>query len=55
MKADWRARLDAELEAAQAYRSNKADWLDGRWAGFKAARRPATIRAAAIPALRSKR
>jgi 2-oxoglutarate dehydrogenase E1 component len=37
MKADWRARLDAELEAAQAYRSNKADWLDGRWAGFKAA------------------
>ncbi|MGZ3410449.1 MAG: 2-oxoglutarate dehydrogenase E1 component [Rhizomicrobium sp.] len=37
MKADWRARLDAELEAGQAYRSNKADWLDGRWAGFKAA------------------
>ena len=37
MKADWRARLDVELEAAQAYRSNKADWLDGRWAGFKAA------------------
>ena len=37
MKADWRARLDAELEAAQSYRANKADWLDGRWAGFKAA------------------
>ncbi len=35
MKADWRARLDAELEAAQNYRANKADWLDGRWAGFK--------------------
>ncbi|MBX6328856.1 MAG: 2-oxoglutarate dehydrogenase E1 component [Pseudolabrys sp.] len=37
MKADWRARLDAEFEAAQGYRPNKADWLDGRWSGFKAA------------------
>jgi 2-oxoglutarate dehydrogenase E1 component len=37
MKADWRARLDAEFEAAQGYRPNKADWLDGRWAGLKAA------------------
>src|SRR5580700_966423 len=37
MKADWRARLDVELEAAQSYRANKADWLDGRWAGFKTA------------------
>src|ERR1700730_913471 len=35
MKADWRGRLDVELEAAQSYRANKADWLDGRWAGFK--------------------
>jgi 2-oxoglutarate dehydrogenase E1 component len=37
MKADWRARLDGELESAQSYRANKADWLDGRWAGFKSA------------------
>jgi 2-oxoglutarate dehydrogenase E1 component len=37
MKADWRKHLDDELEAAQSYRANKADWLDGRWAGFKAA------------------
>ena len=37
MKADWRSRLDAELEAAQSYRANKADWLDGRWSGFKTA------------------
>jgi len=37
MKADLRARLDAELEAAQNYRANKADWLDGRWAGFRSA------------------
>jgi 2-oxoglutarate dehydrogenase E1 component len=35
MKADWRTRLDGELEAAQSYRANKADWLDGRWSGFK--------------------
>ena len=35
MKADWRSRLDTELEAAQSYRANKADWLDGRWTGFK--------------------
>jgi 2-oxoglutarate dehydrogenase E1 component len=38
MKADWRARLDAELEASQSYRPNSADWLDGRWADIKAAR-----------------
>ena len=37
MKADWRARLDAEFEAGQGYKPNKADWLDGRWAGLKAA------------------
>src|SRR5262245_22187413 len=35
MKADWRARLDAELEAGHSYKANKADWLDGRWTGFK--------------------
>ncbi len=37
MKADWRAKLDTEFEAAQSYRANKADWLDGRWSGFKTA------------------
>jgi 2-oxoglutarate dehydrogenase E1 component len=37
MKADWRARLDAEFEASQGYKANKADWLDGRWSGMKAA------------------
>src|SRR5438034_4036205 len=35
MRADWRARLDAELEAGSGYKPNKADWLDGKWAGFK--------------------
>jgi len=38
MKADWRSRLDAEYEAGQGYKPNKADWLDGRWTGLKAAR-----------------
>jgi 2-oxoglutarate dehydrogenase E1 component len=36
-KTDWRARLDAELEAGAGYKPNKADWLDGKWAGFKVA------------------
>ena len=38
MRADWRGRLDAELEASQGYKANSADWLDGRWADIKAAR-----------------
>jgi 2-oxoglutarate dehydrogenase E1 component len=38
IKAEWRARLDAEFETASSYRPNKADWLDGRWSGLKAAR-----------------
>jgi 2-oxoglutarate dehydrogenase E1 component len=38
MKSAWRAKLEAEFEAAQAYKPNKADWLDGRWSGLKAVR-----------------
>ncbi len=37
MKADFRSHLEAEYEAGQSYRPNKADWLDGRWSGFRAA------------------
>ncbi len=37
MRADWRARLEAEFEGAQGYKPNKADWLDGRWSGLKPA------------------
>jgi 2-oxoglutarate dehydrogenase E1 component len=40
MKADWRTRLDAELEASQGYKPNNADWLDGRWADIKVSRDP---------------
>ena len=35
MRADWRERLEAEHQAGQAYSSNKADWLDGRWSNVK--------------------
>src|SRR6201997_5458143 len=35
MRADCRAKLDLELEASQSYKANSADWLDGKWAGFK--------------------
>jgi 2-oxoglutarate dehydrogenase E1 component len=31
MTASFRARLDEELAAADSYKPNKADWLDGRW------------------------
>jgi 2-oxoglutarate dehydrogenase E1 component len=37
MRADWRAKLDTELEASQGYKANSADWLDGRWSDIKAA------------------
>src|SRR5580704_8698752 len=37
MKVDIRAKLDGEQQAGQNYRPNKADWLDGRWAGLKKA------------------
>jgi 2-oxoglutarate dehydrogenase E1 component len=36
MKADWKNRLEAEFESAVGYKPNKADWLDGKWAGLKA-------------------
>jgi 2-oxoglutarate dehydrogenase E1 component len=32
MKSEFRSHLDQELAAADSYRPNKADWLDGRWA-----------------------
>jgi len=32
--AAFRALLEEEFEAASTFRPNKADWLDGRWAGL---------------------
>ncbi len=37
MKADYRQRLEDALSVATGYKANKADWLDGRWAGLKTA------------------
>jgi 2-oxoglutarate dehydrogenase E1 component len=38
MRADWRAKLDLELESSQSYKPNSADWLDGKWSEIEAAR-----------------
>ncbi|MBV8410460.1 MAG: 2-oxoglutarate dehydrogenase E1 component, partial [Alphaproteobacteria bacterium] len=37
MDATLRRKLDGALEAASQYKPNKADWLEGRWAGFTVA------------------
>ena len=37
MKADWRAHLESEFDIGQAYKPNKADWLDGQWSGLRTA------------------
>jgi 2-oxoglutarate dehydrogenase E1 component len=34
MKKAFRERLEDEFKAAEGYKPNKADWLDGRWAGL---------------------
>ncbi len=34
-KSAWREQLSRQFEASQSYKPNKADWLDGRWAGLK--------------------
>jgi 2-oxoglutarate dehydrogenase E1 component len=33
-KKDFRSFLDEEFEASEAYKPNKADWLDGKWSGL---------------------
>ncbi|MEE9314360.1 MAG: 2-oxoglutarate dehydrogenase E1 component [Rhizobiaceae bacterium] len=35
--AAFRANLEEEFEAADTYKPNKADWLDGKWSGLKVA------------------
>ena len=36
LQTSWRQRLDDEFEAAQNFKANKADWLDGAWTGMHA-------------------
>ncbi|MGE0665931.1 MAG: 2-oxoglutarate dehydrogenase E1 component [Sphingomonadales bacterium] len=38
MREEFRAVLDTEFEVAESFKPNKADWLEGRWAGLKRAR-----------------
>ncbi len=37
MKAGYRKKLDEDFAVSEGYKANKADWLDGRWAGLKSA------------------
>src|SRR5271170_5505425 len=37
MAARFVSRLETEFEAAKSYRPNKADWLEGAWAGLEPA------------------
>src|SRR5579884_2712031 len=37
MAADFTAQLETQFEAAKNYRPNKADWLEGAWAGLEPA------------------
>ena len=34
MQAEFRAFLEEEFAAGEAYRPNRADWLDGKWSGI---------------------
>ncbi|MGH6865296.1 MAG: 2-oxoglutarate dehydrogenase E1 component, partial [Methyloceanibacter sp.] len=34
LQADFRAFLEEEFGASEAYRPNRADWLDGKWSGI---------------------
>ena len=34
MQGEFRALLEDEFAAGEAYRPNRADWLDGRWSGI---------------------
>jgi 2-oxoglutarate dehydrogenase E1 component len=38
MKAEYRTRLDSNFASSESFKADKADWLDGRWAGVKSAK-----------------
>jgi 2-oxoglutarate dehydrogenase E1 component len=37
MVTDFQAHLESQFEAAKGYKPNKADWLEGKWAGLEVA------------------
>jgi len=36
-RQNFKARLDQDFDASKTFKPNKADWLEGSWAGFEAA------------------
>ena len=38
MVADFMKKLEGEFEAANAFKPNKADWLEGKWSGMEGAK-----------------
>ena len=47
--ADFRAKLDRDFEAANSYKPNKADWLEGAWSGIEVAREGDRRGSTAVP------
>src|SRR5450631_2644202 len=37
VQANWWHHLETSLQASQSFKPGKADWLDGRWSGLRAA------------------
>ncbi len=37
LQGNWWHHLETSLQASQTFKPDKADWLDGRWAGLRAA------------------
>ena len=37
LQANWWHHLETAMQASQSFKPGKADWLDGRWAGLRAA------------------
>ncbi len=46
---DFRAKLDRDFEAANSYKPNKADWLEGAWSGIEVAREGDRRGSTAVP------
>ena len=50
LQANWWHHLETSMQASQSFKPDKADWLDGRWAGLRAAAPAPMTLAAAAPA-----
>ncbi|MFV3073796.1 2-oxoglutarate dehydrogenase E1 component [Niveispirillum fermenti] len=47
---EFNTRMEAEFQAGMSYKPNKADWLEGKWAGLSAAKADAHRGTTAVPA-----